>query len=242
MGRPCSGLDSKKSWQGATRSAPSPTASLRNRHARRVASAGGNSQVQCMDRSDPYQERAREMAREAGLDPDSRIERPGQRSMPVWCTFRDVARKEHLARDAVDAANTIAAEKPQAPQFQNSPPKAFGEPDHPTVAPKRNCMSVSNVVAGVVCADGHLGYAQPVGGVIAYEKQISISGVGFDIGCGNMAIRLDTSFNAVEDRVGKIIKDVSRTISFGVGRTNEEQVDHELFDDAEAWAASDMEP
>ena len=40
----------------------------------------------------------------------------------------------------------------------------------------------------------HLGYAQPVGGVIAYEKQISISGVGFDIGCGNMAVRLDTKF------------------------------------------------
>src|SRR5947209_14416486 len=53
-----------------------------------------------------------------------------------------------------------------------------------------------------------------------------------------MAIRLDMPFNAVEDRVGTIIKDVSRTISFGVGRTNEEQVDHELFDDAEAWAAS----
>ena len=59
----------------------------------------------------------------------------------------------------------------------------------------------------VVCADGHLGYAQPVGGVIAYEKQISISGVGFDIGCGNMAISLDTPFNAVEDRVGTIIKE-----------------------------------
>jgi tRNA-splicing ligase RtcB (3'-phosphate/5'-hydroxy nucleic acid ligase) len=181
------------------------------------------------------------MAREAGLDPNGRIERPGQRSMPVWCTFRDAARKEHLAQEAADAANTIAAEKPQAPQFQNSPLKVFGEHDHATVAQMRNCMSVGNVVAGVVCADGHLGYAQPVGGVIAYEKQISISGVGFDIGCGNMAIRLDTPFNAVEDRVGKIIKDVSRTISFGVGRTNEEQVDHELFDDAEAWAASDME-
>src|SRR5262249_37782426 len=84
-------------------------------------------------------------------------------------------------------------------------------------------------------------YAQPVGGVIAYEKQISISGVGFDIGCGNMAIRLDTPFNAVEGRSGRIIKGVARTISFGVGRTNEEQVDHELFDDAEAWAASEME-
>jgi len=105
------------------------------------------------------------------------------------------------------------------PQFQNRPLKVFGEHDHATVAQMRNCMSVGNVVAGVVCADGHLGYAQPVGGVIAYEKQISISGVGFDIGCGNMAIRLDTPFNAVEDRVGTIIKDVSRTISFGVGRT-----------------------
>src|SRR5262245_47764902 len=112
------------------RSTPCPTDSLRNGRARRVASAGGNSQVQGMDRSDPYQERAREMAREAGFDPNGRIERPGQRSMPVWCTFRGAARKEHLAREAADAANTIAAEKPQAPQFQNRPLKVFGEHDH----------------------------------------------------------------------------------------------------------------
>lgn len=52
-------------------------------------------------------------------------------------------------------------------------------------------MAVGNVVAGVICADRHLGYAQPVGDVIAYEKQISISNVGFDIGCGNMAARLN---------------------------------------------------
>src|SRR5216684_959007 len=192
-------------------------------------------------RSDPYQERARALAVEAGLDPDARIERPGQKSMPTWCTFRDAARKAHMARETAAASAEIAMIAPQASGFQNSPLKVFGEHDQATVAQMRHCMSVGNVVAGVVCADGHLGYAQPVGGVIAYEKQISISGVGFDIGCGNMAIRLDTPFNAVEDRVGKIIKDVSRTISFGVGRTNEEQVDHELFDDAEAWAASDME-
>ena len=30
-------------------------------------------------------------------------------------------------------------------------------------AQMRNCMKVGNVVAGVICADGHLGYAQPVG-------------------------------------------------------------------------------
>ena len=194
-----------------------------------------------MRRPDPYQTRARELAIAAGLDPDARIERPGQRSMPTWCTFRDAARAEHMARETAAAAAEIATIAPQAAEFQNSPLKIFGEHDAATVAQMRNCMAVGNVVAGVICADGHLGYAQPVGGVIAYEKQISISGVGFDIGCGNMAVRLDTPYDAIEDRIGAIIKDVSRVISFGIGRSNEQRVEHHVFDDNEAWKESDME-
>ncbi|MGI8524667.1 MAG: RtcB family protein [Pseudolabrys sp.] len=194
-----------------------------------------------MRRSDPYQDRARALAQEAGLDPDARVERPGQRSMPMWCTFRDAARQEHVAREAAATAARIAAMTTQAPEFRDSPLKIFGQHDEGTLAQMRNCMAIGNAVAGVICADGHLGYAQPVGGVIAYEKQISISGVGFDIGCGNMAVRLDTPFSAVSDCVGPIIRDVSRTISFGVGRSNEERVEHELFDDADAWRKSDME-
>jgi tRNA-splicing ligase RtcB len=161
--------------------------------------------------------------------------------MPTWCTFRDAARAEHMARETAAAAAEIATVAPQAPEFQNSPLTIFGQHDAATVAQMRNCMAVGNVVAGVICADGHLGYAQPVGGVIAYEKQISISGVGFDIGCGNMAVRLDTPYAAIEDKVGAIIKDVARVISFGVGRSNEERVEHQLFDDGEAWKESDME-
>jgi tRNA-splicing ligase RtcB (3'-phosphate/5'-hydroxy nucleic acid ligase) len=194
-----------------------------------------------MRRPDPYQARARELAIAAGLDPDARIERPGERSMPAWCTFRDAARAEHMAREADAAAAEIATIAPQAAEFQNSPLTVFGEHDDATIAQMRNCMGVGNVVAGVICADGHLGYAQPVGGVIAYEKQISISGVGFDIGCGNMAVRLDTPFAAIADKVGTIIKDVARVISFGVGRSNEERVEHALFDDGDAWKESDME-
>jgi tRNA-splicing ligase RtcB len=133
-------------------------------------------------RADPYQERARALAIEAGLNPDAKIDRPGQRPIPTWCTFRDAARKEHLAHEAEAVAADIAIQ-PQAAQYQNSPLKVFGQHDDATIAQMRNCMSVGNAVAGVICADGHLGYAQPVGGVIAYEKQISISGVGFDIGC-----------------------------------------------------------
>src|SRR5215475_9280001 len=165
-----------------------------------------------MRKPDRYETRARELALAAGVDPDSRIERPGQRSMPAWCAYRDAARKEHVASEV--AAVELP---PQAPEFQNAPLKVFGNHDENTIAQMRDCMGVGNVVAGVICADGHLGYAQPVGGVIAYEGQISISGVGFDIGCGNMAARLDTPFAGIKGRVGIIIKGVSEVISFGIG-------------------------
>src|SRR5260370_6259724 len=188
-----------------------------------------------MRNPDAYETRARELALAAGIDPDSRIERPGQRSMPAWCAYRDAARKERLAAEAAEAERSIAANLPQAPWYANSTLRVFGRPDDATNAQMRNCMAVGNVVGGVICADGHLGYAQPVGGVIAYEGQISISGVGFDIGCGNMAVRLDAPFTTIADQVGPIIKDVARGISFGLGRTNDERVEHELFDDADAW-------
>ena len=193
-------------------------------------------------RADPLEVRCREMASAAGLDPDSRIAKPGsERGMPAWCTFRGAARAEQNEREAKAAAAVIVNLRPQEPQFQNSPITVIGEHEESTLAQMRNCMGVGNAVAGVICADGHLGYAQPVGGVIAYEKQISISGVGFDIGCGNMAVRLDVPFSAIEDRVGPIIRDVSKVISFGVGRTNAERVEHELFDDADAWREADRE-
>jgi tRNA-splicing ligase RtcB len=189
-----------------------------------------------MRKPDKHEARARELAIAAGLDPDARV---GEgRGMPIWCTFREAAKQEREANKAADVAASI---KPQAPEYQNSPLQVFGEHDQNTLDQMRNSMSVGNVVAGVICADGHLGYAQPVGGVVAYEGQISISGVGFDIACGNMAVRLDTPFTAVADKIGPIINDVARTISFGVGRTNNERVEHSLFDDADAWREADRE-
>jgi tRNA-splicing ligase RtcB (3'-phosphate/5'-hydroxy nucleic acid ligase) len=192
-----------------------------------------------MSRPDPFQERARGLCLAAGIDPDSRV---GEgRGQPAWCLYRDAARKEHLAREAEAAQAQIANLRPQEERFKNAPLKIFGEHDAATVAQMRNCMAVGNVVSGVICADGHLGYAQPVGGVIAYEKQISISGVGFDIGCGNMAARLDTRFDDISAIVPTIARDIAKIISFGVGRTNAERVEHELFDDGDAWRESDME-
>jgi tRNA-splicing ligase RtcB (3'-phosphate/5'-hydroxy nucleic acid ligase) len=117
--------------------------------------------------------------------------------------------------------------------------KIFGEHDVRTKDQMERCMTVGSVVGGVLCADGHLGYAQPVGGVVAYEDHVSISGVGYDIACGNLAARLDVTRAAIDDRVGTILADIGKAVSFGVGRVNAERVEHELFDDADAWRAAD---
>jgi tRNA-splicing ligase RtcB len=55
-----------------------------------------------------------------------------------------------------------------------------------------------------------------------------------------MAVRLDTPFKAIQDRVGPITTDIAQAISFGLGRANSERVEHELFDDGDAWRESDM--
>ncbi|SDB74875.1 RtcB family protein [Belnapia rosea] len=194
-------------------------------------------------RGDPFEAKARLLATEAGHDPDARIphtSKPG-RTAPLWTTWRDAARTAMDAEHAATAAAEVASLRPQAPEYQGSPLRVFGEHEETTPAQMRNCMGVGNAVAGVVCADGHLGYAQPVGGVIAYEGQISVSGVGFDIACGNMAVRLDTPYAAVEGKVLDILADIRRTISFGVGRTNEERVEHPLLELAGRYAYAGRE-
>ena len=115
-------------------------------------------------------------------------------------------------------------------QVFDTPITVFGDHDDRTRAQMDRCMAVGSAVKGVLCADGHLGYAHPIGGSIAYEDHISISGVGFDIACGNMAVKLDTRFDDVKERIPQLIGDISRTVSFGVGRKNEERVDHPLFE------------
>ena len=88
--------------------------------------------------------------------------------------------------------------------------KIYGEHDERTVSQMWRCMGVGSVAGGVLCADGHLGYAQPVGGVIAYEDHVSISGVGFDIACGNMAARLNLKYEDIKDRVPVIANDIGK--------------------------------
>ncbi len=117
-------------------------------------------------------------------------------------------------------------------------PMIFGQHEEDTVKQIYRCLAAGGNRA-VLCADGHKGYAQPIGGVIAYKELISISGVGFDIACGNLAIRTNLKSAELRQDMKSIMKEVSRRISFGLGRMNKEDVDHELFDDP-AWALKPM--
>jgi tRNA-splicing ligase RtcB len=109
----------------------------------------------------------------------------------------------------------------------------WGQHDPNTIEQIKNCHKDADHAA--LMADGHLGYAVPIGGVVAYEDRVSPSGVGYDIACGNKAVLLDAPAAEVRANIKTIMDDVFRTISFGVGRQNAERVDHELFDDP-LWA------
>jgi tRNA-splicing ligase RtcB len=112
--------------------------------------------------------------------------------------------------------------------------KVFGTHDNRTIEQLERCLSVGNVVGGVLCADGHVGYSQPIGGVVVYKNQVSPSGVGYDIACGNKAVRTNLKYIDIKNDINKIMDEIQKNIAFGVGRSNDNKIDHALFDD-QAW-------
>lgn len=115
----------------------------------------------------------------------------------------------------------------------------FGTHDANTLEQFRDVSS--RAVRAALMADGHVGYVMPIGGVAAYRGKVSVVGVGFDVACGNAAIRTDLHVRALggAHRRGQIADAIFESVSFGIGRKNrsgDAPVDHPLFDD-DAWHA-----
>src|SRR5690606_23458301 len=102
----------------------------------------------------------------------------------------------------------------------------FGEPDADTVAQIKRCAAPPETVGAVLCADAHKGYSMPIGGVVAYRGLTSPSGVGFDIGCGNKAVRTNLKVADVRPDLARLMDRIFREISFGIGRKNPKPIDH----------------
>jgi len=127
--------------------------------------------------------------------------------------------------------------------FDNQIP-VFGTADDRTLNQIRVCARTADKVA--LMPDNHLGYGVPIGGVVAYRNAISPTGVGYDIGCGNKAVRLDMRGSELHANIARIMDDVWKIISFGVGRKNneagnEEIRSHVLFED-DAWKLKSISP
>jgi tRNA-splicing ligase RtcB len=116
----------------------------------------------------------------------------------------------------------------------------FGEHEPKTIAQLEDVASRAERAA--LMADGHLGYVMPIGGVAAYRDQVSVVGVGFDIACGNAAIRTDLTVGRNQDlieRLPSIADEIQDVVSFGMGRknrANDAPVGHPLFE-SPSWEA-----
>jgi tRNA-splicing ligase RtcB len=106
----------------------------------------------------------------------------------------------------------------------------YGDVDRRAVDQLVRCAEAGDALRAVLCADGHVGYSQPIGGAVAYADHVSPSGVGYDIACGNKAARTDMLAADVRGDLPRIMDAIFDRISFGVGRKNREPVDHPVLD------------
>jgi len=106
----------------------------------------------------------------------------------------------------------------------------FGELDQRSLDQLTRCADAGDAHYAVLCADHHPGYSQPIGGIVAYRDFISPSGVGYDIACGNKAVKTTLT---VRDGVpvAKLMDEIVQKISFGVGRNNATRVDDTVIDE-----------
>lgn len=70
----------------------------------------------------------------------------------------------------------------------------WGTPQQNAVDQIVNCMLPRNRgYKAALMSDHHLGFVNPVGGVIAYQDAVSPSSVGADVACGNKAVLTDAT-------------------------------------------------
>jgi tRNA-splicing ligase RtcB len=110
--------------------------------------------------------------------------------------------------------------------------KTFGAVDERSLEQLKRCMDAGDAELGVLCADHHPGYSQPIGGGIAYEAYVSPSGVGYDIGCGNKAAQTELTRVDLEALGGveRLMREITHRISFGMGVPARERTDHPVLE------------
>ncbi|MGM5483479.1 MAG: RtcB family protein [Nanobdellota archaeon] len=96
--------------------------------------------------------------------------------------------------------------------------------DANTLEQFENCTKNDFVVAAALMPDAHSGYVAPIGSVIATKKMIVPAWVGYDIGCGVTAVRLEGNkiLENITKNKNEIYEEVLKTIPMGLGKKHSE--------------------
>jgi tRNA-splicing ligase RtcB len=86
----------------------------------------------------------------------------------------------------------------------------------------KECYSQDFVTEAALMPDAHKGYAAPIGAVLVTKGYVVPAWVGFDIGCGLIAVRIKGKdvLEKAKNNIEKIYSKVSRLIPMGVGEVN----------------------
>jgi tRNA-splicing ligase RtcB len=109
--------------------------------------------------------------------------------------------------------------------------KTFGTVDARSLERLERCMAAGDAGFGVLLRRPSP-RLQLLGGAIAYAGRGPPSGIGYDIGCGSKAVQTDLTrpdLNVLGG-VERIMAEIARRISFGMGVPATERVDHEVLE------------
>lgn len=87
-----------------------------------------------------------------------------------------------------------------------------------------NCMSLPDVVQGALMPDAHTGYVMPIGAVVATKGTIYPSFVGYDIGCGMSATKLNIGGDVLRAYAKQIYTAIQGEVPVGFSKNTNEQI------------------
>jgi tRNA-splicing ligase RtcB len=95
-------------------------------------------------------------------------------------------------------------------------------PGEETLKQFKDCYSQKFVISAALMPDAHLGYVAPIGAVLITKDYIVPSWVGFDIGCGLIAVKIKSKniLEKINQNSDKIFKSVKNYVPMGLGQTN----------------------
>jgi tRNA-splicing ligase RtcB len=103
--------------------------------------------------------------------------------------------------------------------------KIYGRIDEAAKNQFKICLKEEFVIDGALMPDAHYGYVAPIGSVIITRNKIVPAWVGYDIGCGVIAVKLKGAklLDIVRKEARLIHTNVEKFVPMGLGKLNPEQ-------------------